>query len=76
MLTADKNIARPLFAYCLLAGYEQPIIQRRVPNWRGVGGRDNDKSVDWISTGFRCGFIRGTQWGDARGAIVSTGQGS
>ena len=76
MLTADKNIARPLFAYCLLAGYEQPIIQRRVPNWRGVGGRDNDKSVDWISTGFRCGFIRGTQWGDARGAIVSTGQGA
>ena len=75
MLVADKGIARPIFAYCVLAGYESPIVQRRVPNWRGVGGGDGGRQVDWISTGFRCGFIRGTQWGDPRGALVSNGTG-
>ena len=73
MMVADKNIARPLFAHCLLAGHEMPIVQRRVPNYRGVG-QNNGQNVDWISTGFRCGFIYGTQWGDARGAVASNGQ--
>ena len=73
MLVADKNIARPMFAHCLLAGHEMPIVQRRVPNYRGVG-QNNGQNVDWISTGFRCGFIYGTQWGDARGAVASNGQ--
>ena len=73
MMVADKNIARPMFAHCLLAGHEMPIVQRRVPNYRGVG-QNNGQNVDWISTGFRCGFIYGTQWGDARGAIASNGQ--
>ena len=73
MLVADKNIARPMFAHCLLAGHEMPIVQRRVPNYRGVG-QNNGQNVDWISTGFRCGFIYGTQWGDARGAVASEGQ--
>ena len=72
MLVADKNIARPMFAHCLLAGHEMPIVQRRVPNYRGVG-QNNGQNVDWISTGFRCGFIYGTQWGDARGAVASNG---
>ncbi len=73
MMVADKNIARPMFAHCLLAGHEMPIVQRRVPNYRGVG-QNNGQNVDWISTGFRCGFIYGTQWGDARGAVASNGQ--
>ena len=74
MLVAEKDIARPLFFKCSLAGYEAPIIQRRVPMYRGVG-QNQGSSVDWISTGFRCGFILGTQWGDARGAIASFGTG-
>ena len=75
MMVADPNIARPLFARCVLAGYESPILQRRVPNYRSVGSSSGGNPVDWISTGFRCGFIIGTQWGDARGAIVSKGTG-
>ena len=72
MMVASPDISRPIFAYCVLAGYEKPILQRRVPNYRGIG-MNNGQSVDWISTGFRVGFIRGIQWGDARGAIASDG---
>ena len=78
MMVSDPNLARPMFAHCLLAGYETPFLARRVPQYRsigssGAGGGGNN--IDWISTGFRIGFIYGTQWGDPRGAIASRGTG-
>ena len=74
MLLADPGRSgRPLFFYCVLAGYEQPMIARRIPNYRGVGSGAGS-TVDWISTGFRMMFIRGADWGDPRGGIASDGQ--
>ena len=65
-----------MFAHCYLAGYETPFMARRIPNYRSIGSNGSGgggNNIDWISTGFRMGFIYGTQWGDARGAIVSSG---
>lgn len=74
MLVAGKDIARPMFAFARLAGHEAPIVQRRIPIWRYTMGSDKH-GTDWISTSFRVGMIVGTQWGDARGAICSFGDG-
>ena len=75
MLLADKDIARPLFCHCVLAGHETPVVMRRLPNYQSIGGGPGRNLMDMQSTGFRCGLIIGTQWGDPRGAIVSLGNG-
>lgn len=71
MLAAEPSISRPAFFHCRLAGWEKPILQRRIPSYRGMEG---GSGVDWISSGFRTGFIYGVRTGDPRGVIASDGQ--
>ena len=73
-LFSNPNKGRPFFLHAKLAGYERPVVMRRVPQYRGIGGGNAQGQMDWHSTGFRVGFFLGVQWADARGGGVSDGQ--
>ena len=73
-LFSNPSRGRPFFLHAKLAGYEKPVVMRRVPQYRGIDGGNVQGQMDWHSTGFRVGFFTGVQWGDARGGGVSDGQ--
>ena len=77
-LFASPSAGRPLWLHAKLAGYEKPVLMRRIPQYRGIGGSMGagvGAETNWHSTGFRVGFFQGEQWADARGGGVTSGQG-